>query len=1804
MTQTTLEVHGLPERNPAPPELAHGLPAGTVTLKHAIRVDSARDGVEVLRLDGLAPDDALEIELEDGLRLWSRVDDFQAQLTAPGDRGAAPDGPGGVVAIPSSLTLGPVSRSAGGWAIKGLRVLGLDVEGEIVDYAARHVEDKLRPGPGLYRCVESDPEILQDVTALDDAGPVLVFLHGTASSTSGSFGGLWTPESSPMIPALFRHYDGRVLAYQHKTLSMSPIANALELTEHLTSVLPQGAEVHLVSHSRGGLIGELLARGMREGAAPFTPDDLAVFEGPAYKGDRERLATLSERLAAARFRVTKFVRVACPARGTTLADRRLDRYLSIIINTAALVPGLRANPVYEGLTSLLAGVLKRRASPEDLPGIEAMMPTSPLVRMLNHPDARTSADLHVLGGDLAGVGFIGRLKALTTDLYYRDDHDLVVNTPAMFGGTARPSPIPYWVDTGGQVTHFNYFRNADTASRLVAALTGTSTRFRTLTTPPSTVTSADYTKRAAVSLPIVVVLPGIMGSELALDDRPVWVDIRALAGGGLTALGLDATGVTARGLLGSGYGALRHYLVQSHEVVPFPYDWRRSVQASASALTTLLTDLLPLAESAGQPIRLLAHSMGGLVVRAMLLTPEGAAVWARACQHPGSRFIMLGTPTRGSFSIPALLMGRDPLVKKLALVDVRNSHAELLATIAAFPGVLDLLPHDGDGTPRCFDPAWWASTLDADAPETRGLFNSSVETSKSAGFRWTIPDAAVLRATQKRLHDLVRTPLDPARVIYVAGQASETPCDVVVDKEAKAGRKVRVLASRRGDGRVLWETGIPPGVPTYYMPTAHGDLAGDQRHFPALAELLETGTTSRLATQPPVSRSADETFEVRDQLPAMVPDEQELVADALGGSRAPLADNETAASRIRVRVLHDNLINARHPVLASHYRHDVIVAAEKHLDGRLGGRLSELLHLELYPGPVNTAVVVLNDRQVGDPAVHPGAIIAGLGTVGELTPGRLTSTLAHALTLYGADQVGRERRRRQRLRVGQADTRVPAAVSAILVGSGEGGVSLTDSVRALLRAVQQANQRLRQVTRASDRSLEALVAHIDTLDIIELYEDRAVEALHALRGLTSAPEFAEFDADPHLDDGGDGLRRVRMPQTAGWWQRLRITADKDDGTLLFEAVTQTSRAPARLLSTQRELVEGFLDQAQRSTRDDARLGHTLFQMLVPHDFKSYAPERHKLALLLNAGAAAYPWELLRDGFDSTAEPLAVAGGFVRQLLEPNGRGEVLRATRDTALVIGDPVITDRRFPPLRGARDEADAVAKILVGAGKYEVRQLLGREATPMAVLTAIHEHQWRILHFAAHGVFEHDVRGRKVSGLVLDQDLFFTADEADQMQYVPELVFLNCCHLGQARGDAREQARFHRLAANLATQFIKMGARAVVAAGWAVDDLAAKTFASTFYERMLQGSYYGDAVFDARRATYTRHGSTNTWGAYQCYGDPSFSLTAGTFASRRSEFVARRELVLWLDEVPARVREGADPVTMLQSVEGRLTSVPERWLGAADVCGAAGMAFLSLAALERAIHFFDTLVRVEKANAPVAAVEQFANCRVRLAQKLAQAQPPDLARATAELDRAEATIRNLLAIGETSERWSLLGGVMKRRAMFATASTERRQFLTEMRDAYAAAWRISLNSAPPGNPYPLANQLAAAVVLYWGASDAAGKRAARTAISQGLDALTEAAEQSAHRQTDAFNLVARAERRVLRAIVNGALSDKERQGVEDELRRGLSRGVTPRELGSMRTQFDFFELMAGTELPQTKGAQLIQQLTTLQNSVLGGTP
>ena len=135
-----LKINGVRGPLAEPSELGRALPKDTIKVKDAVLVQTARTGGPQLLLEGLQPDDVLEIELQDGLRIWSRVEDVPQDFARRSQRGQV----SGTIQLPSELSIGPASRAGGGWAIKALKVLGLDVEVQIADFVGTHVEGQLQ----------------------------------------------------------------------------------------------------------------------------------------------------------------------------------------------------------------------------------------------------------------------------------------------------------------------------------------------------------------------------------------------------------------------------------------------------------------------------------------------------------------------------------------------------------------------------------------------------------------------------------------------------------------------------------------------------------------------------------------------------------------------------------------------------------------------------------------------------------------------------------------------------------------------------------------------------------------------------------------------------------------------------------------------------------------------------------------------------------------------------------------------------------------------------------------------------------------------------------------------------------------------------------------------------------------------------------------------------------------------------------------------------------------------------------------------------------------------------------------------------------------------------------------------------------------------------------------------------------------------------------------------------------------------------------------------------------------------------
>ncbi|MEW6401130.1 MAG: hypothetical protein AB1649_04980, partial [Chloroflexota bacterium] len=928
----------------------------------AVQFAADRASATYQRIENLQDDDVVELIFEGDIHRWVTVEQLEKDYKYSLSRGESQD----VIEIPPQLpgvSAPHVSREVTTWVLKGLRVLKYDPVEKAAQGIAKTWDKTLMPEPGLYRF--TDGELKADKEAkdlqIDVDKPILLFLHGTFSSTAGSF----STFPKEIWPILRQRYGDQIFGYDHRTLSESPIQNALDLVQKL----PGNSRLHLVTHSRGGLVGELLSRSGRTDSPDFF--DQVDLELAATQGQREALAQLSGLLRSKNIRVERFVRIACPTRGTTLASGRLDKWLELVVNVLAKVMEPATRALFGVLTDLLLDLKKQINNPEAMPGLEAMVPESGLIRMVNRVEVEVNTPLCVIAGDVDKSDILGRLAIFFTDLFYFEDHDLVVQTRAMYGGAPRKNGLYFFIK-GTNINHFHYFSGRQTAEKIVEALAHDYESpqlggFRKLeeaykgeAVAVMELVRGSYQKRANVSQPVVYVVPGIMGTHLAIAGNRIWLDLFALARGQILNLQIANRKIQPHSLVAMAYGNLVDYLSATHEVIPFPYDWRLSILEEADRFAKEIAEKF---EQTKQPIRIVAHSMGGLVTRAMI--NQHQELWDKICDRPGSRFVMLGTPNQGAHKIPRLIFGREQTLRMLAMLDVKNSPMRLLEVISRFPGVLQLLPMD--------DAVW--DFLDAN---TWNKFPSV------GRYPWVKPlqkDLDEAKRFRDVLNRRVMTADDP--VVYVAGTAKGAPVGLDLADDGE----IVFRGTNEGDGTVTWRSGILRELEkrTWYMNAPHGDMANHRESFAAIYELLHEGKTTRLVTdRPRVARGVEDVYVLPDEPVQIYPAQVDLEQTVLGAS--PVALPTPPVQPIKVSVAHGNLAFCDNPVAVGHYESDGIFSAEKELDYHLSGRLVNRHRLGLYPGPEDTAEVILNSkgRKPG------GAIIVGLGKAGELAPRKLT----------------------------------------------------------------------------------------------------------------------------------------------------------------------------------------------------------------------------------------------------------------------------------------------------------------------------------------------------------------------------------------------------------------------------------------------------------------------------------------------------------------------------------------------------------------------------------------------------------------------------------------------------------------------------------------------------------------------------------------------------------------------------------------------------------------------------------------------
>jgi len=1796
------------------------------------------------------------------------------QLRAHGaaSRGLLGDIAGGLISKVFTLVTRPDGDAILDTALKLLRKDGVTRAAELgVSWLGTKalmaaIESRLKRQPGLYRWTgagdqEADyQDIVFTAPATTDAPhkPMLVFVHGTASSSYGSFGDLRGGDRD-LWAMLERQFSGGIYAFEHRSLSQSPIENALALVQ----ALPPGARISLVSHSRGGLVADLLCLGdfdplidgyayAFEGTGDADPEEArrVIAElATAHAQQRAELRALGTLLRERQIVVQRYVRTASPANGTKLASANLDLFLSGLLTLIGQVPFFFGSPFYSAFKRVVIEIAKNRTNAHLVPGIEAMLPDSPMARFLRDAPVREGTQMAVIAGDIEGGNLLKRLGVLLTDFVFFDnvDNDLVVDTAAMLAGIAPRAGAKVLFDRGADVSHFRYFTNLDTRTALrdwlVAEQPSQLDAFRALPDPSdfaAALQAASTRDAAGRDRPVVVVLPGVMGSHLkrGKDDR-VWFDPLDIAVGGLSKIAFGQSGVEADDLFEMFYGKLCQELSRSQRVERFAYDWRQPMDVLAERLGALLERLL---QETKQPIRLLAHSMGGLVVRATI--HKRRAVMDELMQRDGARLVMLGTPNQGAHSMVENMIGKGDTLRTLVRLDLKHDMQQVLDIVANFRGALQLLPKPGFkdifqgqvGGGESFD-FQQAGTWVAIKDKVRDFWFGNGRVGQ--------PTQAVLdSASWLWAADGLDRPALPAgyegKSVYVFGAARNTPCGV-----REEGGRLKMVGTTHGDGTVTWESGRIGGIGSfYYMAAEHGDLPATEEHFGALTELLTAGTTALLPMSPPAVRAIEQPApQTYDAGPPTMVDGDALQRGLMGGSlRGRVPPRPKRQLRVAIKAM--DLRFVAEPILVGHYAQDPIAGPQSLIDRELlDGGLRERFNLGLYAGPVGSATSVL---RVPRDAAHrmgrlSGAVVTGLGhydgalSVQSLTEAVRTGALRYLLQVV--DVLGKE------------DRALPLAT--LLLGyNSSANLTIASSVEAVVRGVMEANAKFYDTTRLNIR--------VASLDIVELYLDTAITAVYALRqsgpSLVSAAQRqgTTLLLRNELEHGEGYRQRLFSGQGGNYWPRLIIT-DADEGECPPESAagvapaTRTrlaqrlrylyvgERARAELVVQQRQpgLVETLVRQQIGSPVWQEDFGRMLFQLMVPHDFKEAARKMDRIVLVVDHATANLPWELmladdpLRDDDDKL--PLAMRTAVVRQLSSTQFRRQVREAIEHTALVVGNPSSygfveafpgTPARptLPPpdLAGAEAEAHAIVGVLKGLG-YKVDQVIGSEAPAKDVLAALYRKPYRMLHISAHGVFDLlHADGRNRSGVVLSDGLLITAAEIVAMETVPEVVFLNCCHLGKV--DYGRDG--NKLAASIARELIEIGVRCVVVAGWAVNDEKAQRFGEAFYEHLLlRRQPFGDAVFEARKTIWEPGRNDITWGAFQAYGDP------GWLAEPRADnagalgdgglFASPDEL---LDEL-ARIRVGQSRRRASQSDREARAQVartetilqkrcPPGWLAMPQLQSALGATWRDLGEFDKARAALLLAVQTEdkSGRVPIKDIEKLANIEARLGEErgtlrgvTSGTDDPGRVSGEALIDLALARLRHLDQLVAThgdaatpdatpvnGERSAMRGSAFKRLASLharailagkpaANSGAAMVQALVDSAEAYRLAERNAGNGQI--SPYQALNRLAVESLLP--ASASAPREAAIEATRQ----CAQIATRSFAASFDPWDDVMQPESLLVERMLDGSLgaSGVEGDAVREEIERAYDASfshitVKPGQLDSIVAQMEMFSRLA----------------------------
>lgn len=785
--------------------------------------------------------------------------------------------------------------------------------------------------------------------------------------------------------------------------------------------------------------------------------------------------------------------------------------------------------------------------------------------------------------------------------------------------------------------------------------------------------------------------------------------------------------------------------------------------------------------------------------------------------------------------------------------------------------------------------------------------------------------------------------------------------------------------------------------------------------------------------------------------------EIDLVEDLFGLS---MEEESLEKVEITIAIYHGNLKFSNAPVMIGHFAGDPIVSAEKALDNALSNQLSDRMELGNYPSSIRDNIVLCHKT-----SAPFGAVIIGLGEKVEFNEFELRKAVTNGILAYGIflkennDYLGSMQRDK---------------ISSVIIGSDYAKMDVESALTSILIGISNANDKIQEFNKQRDPQVQK-IQPIKELVLFELYEHRAKEAYFALQSIEKSNINLRLNLPPTVKGRKGGLKKVQYQKDRSWWNDLLTEKIKDEGELDNTGLRFIyNEGKAKVQDTvdyfSQSLVEDILSDFSRERRFNKTLSNSLFNLLIPNKIKSVIRNQSNISWKMTKETAAYPWEMIHDK-EIDKDPTFVNVGLVRQLVTQQADSPENLVRKKSSLIIGDPIY--KKFSQLPYAQKEAEELGELINNLEDWPAPHLLINKRR-IEIVNALLNEKYKILHIAGHGVYEPKTEKTGVKAGIVVGDSILDSKFFNKLPNIPEFVFINCCYSGDI--DDRTEKNYenrYKLSASLGMHLIEMGVQAVIITGWAVDDKAAGEFAREFYKKMLEeGEEFGKAAQKARKRIYDLYGhSNNTWGAYQCYGNPWYRLTnKNTKAESRDKYLSEEEVLNDLYNIKAVTHEKSKKDLLVLKAKEILRRAEEVNLDKSMTFQKIAEIYADLDSVEEALDFYKKMQNQGKADYTVGGLEQYCNLLVK--KSFANFRNGQ-ALSASNRDRHIGYFKVLIDIAPTSERYSILGSAYKRYTIMFPKLTEK--YLKEMAERYEQAYEIEKEQSADIFTYPFSNLILA---------------------------------------------------------------------------------------------------------------------------------